>query len=123
MEQIYTNEKILGTRCIKNKIKAVNQYKTIIFILILISLLSIVNCFLIYQYALEVQTFANKKVLTSNEKMLIGDVVDDINSISLKDNELISLSSSYLSTLQKTLNQLISDNERLNFEIINLQID
>jgi len=121
MEQVYTNEKILGTRCIKNRIKAVNQYKTIIFILIIISLLSIVNCFLIYQYALEVQTFANKNILTSNEELLAGEIINDINNISLKDNEFVSLSSSYLKTLQKTLNQLVTDNERLSLEIIELQ--
>lgn len=118
-----TKEKVLGTRGIKNRIKAINEYKTIIFILVVISLLSIVNCFLIYQYALEIQTFSSQKKLAKDSSILPGEILKDINNIHIEDNEYISLSSSYLKNISNSICKLIDENETLHLEIINLQND
>ncbi len=67
-----TNDKKNCKKGINSNLINFKKYKTIIFILIIISLLSIFNSILIYQYAIEIQ---NISVYNSNqEKILLGEV-------------------------------------------------
>lgn len=117
MENESTNDKGFGKRGIKSKLNCLKKYKAIIFVLAIISLLSIANSILIYQYAIEIQNISTYN--SSQEKILLGQVKKEVDS-ALKTNNIDNFVVS-LTKIQNKLDSAIMDYEQAVAENIDLQ--
>lgn len=117
MEIASTNDKEFGKRGIKNKINCLKKYKAIIFILVIISLLSIANSILIYKYAIEIQ---NISTYNSNQKEIILEQVKKEVDYAIETNYIDDFAVS-LTKIQNKLDSVILDYEKAVAENIDLQ--
>jgi len=111
-----TKEKVLGTRGIKNRIKSITQYKAIIFVLVIISLLSVANSILIYQYAISINSIYDYN--NSQDTLLLGEIKAEIDKAIETSSPLENVS---LMDIQAKLEELMLENEELLAQNIDLQ--
>lgn len=116
MVRDFAKDKILGTRCIKNRIKSVTQYKVIIFALVIISLLSVANSILIYQYAISIQAISEYD--KTQDSLLLGQIKAEIDNAIETSSPLENVS---LVDIQAKLEELMLENEQLLAQNIDLQ--